>query len=99
MTNKVFSQQQIRDLLRPIFDEYHVRRAVLFGSYAKGCATEKSDVDILVDSGLIGLSFFGLLEDVVTKLNKSVDLIDTSQVIPGSTVDSEIKATGVVIYE
>lgn len=31
------------------------------------------------------------IEDVVTKLNKSVDLIDTSQVIPGSTVDSEIK--------
>jgi len=99
MTNKVFSQQQIGDLLRPIFDEYHVNRAVLFGSYAKGCATETSDVDILVDSGLIGLSFFGLLEDVVTKLNKSVDLIDTSQVIPGSTVDSEIKKTGVVIYE
>ena len=71
----------------------------VFESYAKGCATEKSDVDILADSGLIGLSFFGLLEDVVTKLNKSVDLIDTSQVIPGSTVDSEIKATGVVIYE
>ena len=45
------------DLLRPIFDEYHVRRAVLFGSYAKGCATEKSDVDILVDSGLIGCPF------------------------------------------
>ena len=70
MTNMVFSQQQIGDLLRPIFDEYHVHRAVLFGSYPKGCATEKSDIDILVDSGLIGLSFFGLLEDVVTKLNK-----------------------------
>ena len=48
MTDMVFSQQQIGDLLRPIFDEYHVHRAVLFGSYAKGCATEKSDVDILV---------------------------------------------------
>ena len=70
-----------------------------FSSRVKGCATEKSDVDIFVDSGLIGLSFFGLLEDVVTKLNKSVDLIDKSQVIPGSTVDSEIKATGIVIYE
>ena len=89
----------LHDTLRPIFDEYHVHRAVLLGSYAKGCATEKSDVDIFVDSGLIGLSFFGLLEDVVAKLNKSVDLIDKSQVIPGSTVDSEIKATGIVIYE
>ena len=42
---------------------------------------------------------FDVLEDVVAKLNKSVDLIDKSQVIPGSTVDSEIKATGIVIYE
>ncbi|MBS7305730.1 MAG: nucleotidyltransferase domain-containing protein [Lachnospiraceae bacterium] len=38
----------LHDTLRPIFDEYHVHRAVLFGSYAKGCATEKSDVDIPV---------------------------------------------------
>ena len=34
------------------------------GTSAKGVATAKSDIDLLVDSGLRGLAFFGLLEDV-----------------------------------
>lgn len=53
----------------------------------------------MVDSGLKGLSFFGLLEDVVTSLGKDVDLIDVTQIAPDSLVDQEIKKTGVVIYE
>ena len=58
-----------------------------------------NDVDILVDSGLQGLAFFGLLDDVCESLSCSVDLIDTKDVIPGSLVDREIRNTGVVIYE
>ncbi len=88
----------IRENLIPVFGRYNVRKAVLFGSYAKGMADEKSDVDILVDSGLRGLKFFGLLEDVTSALNMQVDLIDSSQVEPGSRVQSEIDSTGVLIY-
>ncbi|MEE1264527.1 hypothetical protein [Ruminococcus sp.] len=55
-------------------------------------------MDILVDSGLKGLEFFGLSEDVVTTLDKNVDLLDTSQIIPNSTVDKEIAKSGVLIY-
>lgn len=61
-------------------------------------ARKHSDVDILVDSGLRGLSFFGLLEDVVTSLGKNVDLLDSSQLTPDSLVGEEIKKSGVVIY-
>ena len=77
---------------------HNVKKAVLFGSYAKGLAKKNSDVDILVDSGLKGLAFFGLLEDVVTSLEKDVDMIDVSQVIKNSDVDNEIKRSGVMIY-
>ena len=59
-----YSVSQIKKILSPIFEAHHVRRAVLFGSYAKGTARERSDIDILVDSGLRGLAFYGLLEDV-----------------------------------
>ena len=72
---------------------------MLFGSYGKGLATPESDVDILVDSGLPGLSFFGLLEDVCQSLDCPVDLIDTRDVIPGSAIEREIQRTGTVIYE
>ena len=71
----------------------------LYGSYAKGTAQPASDVDLWVDSGLRGLSFFGLLEDVCRCVQCEVDLIDRADVIPGSAVDREIHNTGVVIYE
>ena len=92
------SIESIRENISPIFGRYNVRKAVLFGSYAKGIADEKSDVDIFVDSGLKGLKFFGLLEDVTNALNMQVDLIDSSQVESGSRVQSEIDSTGVLIY-
>lgn len=98
MNNQTYTVAQIQDLLVPIFREYNIRKAVLFGSYAKGSAKDKSDIDLLVDSGLKGLAFFGLLEDVVNVLGKDVDLLDTSQVVPNSDVDNEISKTGVLIY-
>ena len=98
MTDTVYSVEGIRALLRPVFDTYHIKKAVLFGSYAKGIAQKNSDVDILVDSGLKGLAFFGLLEDVVTALDKNVDLLDSVQVCPDSEVDREIQKSGVVIF-
>ncbi len=98
MTNQIYSPHQIQTILIPIFQEYNIRKAVLFGSYAKGIAQDKSDIDLLVDSGLKGMAFFGLLEDVVTALGKDVDLLDTSQIIPDSEVENEIAKTGVVIY-
>ena len=97
--NNTYTVSQIQDILVPIFREYNIRKAILFGSYAKGSAKDKSDIDLLVDSGLKGLAFFGLLEDVVNALGKDVDLLDTSQIIPNSDVDNEIKKTGVMIYE
>ena len=94
-----YTISQIRDRLTPVFRRNNVRRAVLFGSYGKGLATPQSDVDILVDSGLLGLSFFGLLEDVCQSLDCPVDLIDTRDVIPGSAIEREIQRTGTIIYE
>ena len=90
--------ESIKENLIPVFGRYNIKRAVLFGSYAKGTATERSDIDIYVDSGLRGLKFFGLLEDVTEALQKPVDLIDRSQIEKGSKVMSEIKKTGVLIY-
>lgn len=97
--NSVYSIDELKTTLNPIFKEQGVNKAVLFGSYAKGLADEKSDIDILVDSGLKGFAFFGLLEMVSTALRVPVDLIDVRQVEEGSPVDNEIKKSGLVIYE
>ena len=60
--DKVYTIPELKTILSPVFAEHGVKRAVLFGSYAKGVATPLSDVDLVVDSGLRGLAFFGLLE-------------------------------------
>lgn len=96
---RMYSVGELKECLAPVFRKNGVRRATLFGSYAKGLASASSDVDLMVDSGLRGLAFFGLLEDVCQSLGCDVDLIDQTQIVPDSRVDREIRRTGVVIYE
>ena len=97
--DKVFTIDEIKSLLFPVFQGYNIKRAVLFGSYSKGIATPGSDVDLVVDSGLKGLRFIGLIKDIRESLHgKDVDVFDTTHIDHGSLVDREIKNTGVEIY-
>ena len=96
---KVYTVPQLRAILTPIFSRYGVRRAVLFGSYGKGIATEKSDVDLLVDSGLRGLKFVGFLDEVQRTVGKEVDLFDVTHIQAGSRIEREIRDTGITVYE
>jgi len=89
----------IQEAITPVLKQHGVVKAVLFGSHAKGCARENSDVDLLVDSGLRGLAFVGLIEDLFVSLNKSVDVIDVTHINKGTKIEREIEETGVVVYE
>ena len=96
--SKVYTLPELQRILTPIFRQNGVKQAILFGSYAKGLATAKSDIDLLVDSGLRGLAFFGLLEDVATAIDAPIDLLDVSQIEKNSRIDREIRENGVAIY-
>ena len=96
--SKVYTVAELQRVLDPVFARFGVKRAVLFGSYAKGQAGEGSDVDLLVDSGLRGLAFYGLLDSVASALEVPVDLIDASQIDRGSRIEQEIAGSGVQIY-
>ena len=95
----IYTLPQLTSVLTPLFSKYDIRKAVLFGSYGKGNATEKSDIDLLVDSGLRGLRFIGFLDEVQKAVGKDVDLFDVTHIQAGSEIDREIKQTGVVVYE
>ena len=97
--SEVYTIAQLQGVLTPVFQKNKVRKATLFGSYSKGKATVHSDIDIMVDSGLRGLAFFGLVDDVCESLDCEVDLIDIRDITPDSKVDLEIRNSGVVIYE
>ncbi len=99
MYSDIYTVGELTNLLAPVFKNYNINKAVLFGSYSEGLANEKSDVDLLVDSGLRGLRFVGLMEDVRNAVGKETDILDVTHIEENSEVDNEIKKTGVVIYE
>lgn len=99
MQKNIYSIEEIQNILVPVFNKHNVKKAVIFGSYAKGKATEDSDVDLLLDSGLKGLGFVGLIEDIRVSLNKQVDVFDYTHIIPDSRISGEINKDGIVIYE
>ena len=89
----------IQAALTPVFNAYGISRAVVFGSVAKGTATEKSDLDLLVDSKLRGLHFVGFMEAVRQAAGVPVDVLDVTHIETDSRIDREIRSTGVTIYE
>jgi predicted nucleotidyltransferase len=101
MASNIISVEQIRERTIQVLRKYPVDKAILFGSYAKGEATNKSDIDLCIDTNgeLRGLDFVGLLEILVDALGADIDLIDKSHIEPDSLVIQEIEDGGVVIYE
>ena len=89
----------IQTILSPVFDSYDISRAVLFGSVAKGTATDNSDLDLMVDSKLRGLKFVGFMEAVRQAVGMPVDILNISHIEKGSRIEHEINSTGVTIYE
>jgi len=98
MKNNIYKIEEIKSRLAPVFGANGVKSALLFGSYANGSATGKSDIDLLVDSGLKGLDFVGLIEYIREALEKNVDVIDVRYVKKDSKVYNEARSTGVPIY-
>ena len=74
MSEKIYTIDELKIILANIFKNFAVRKAILFGSYAKNTPTAKSDIDLVIDSNgeLLNIYFYGLLEDLVQKLQKIV---------------------------
>ena len=86
----VLTLEQIKGACKTVLNEYSVKYCILFGSYAKGCANEKSDVDLLISTDVKGLRFFGIVEALRNELHKKVDLLDLKQLTDNSELLDEI---------
>ncbi len=81
-----------------VFERYEVSFCYLFGSYAKGKATQTSDVDLLISANVKGLKFYGLVEEIRTALHKKVDVLDMNQLKENIELTEEIFKDGIKIY-
>lgn len=94
----ILTIDQIRKICGEIFKDYSVEYCYLFGSYAKGKATEKSDVDLLVAMPVDGMKFFELIEVLREQLKKKIDLLDIAQLENNPALVQEILRDGMKIY-
>lgn len=94
----ILDLEYIKEKCDSVFSEYPVHYCVLFGSYAKGKATETSDVDLLVSSDVKGLKFFGMVEKLRTALHKKVDVLGLEQLRDNLELTDKILKSGIRIY-
>ena len=92
--------EDIRNGLGEIFEGYkdNIEFCYLYGSYAKGYATETSDIDLCVSTSLTGLKYVGLAEKIRTKLHKKIDLIRLSELNDNMELTTEILKSGIKVY-
>jgi predicted nucleotidyltransferase len=87
----IYSIEQIKERVEPIAKKYGITSVYLFGSYAKGLATDESDVDLLIDktgSTLKGLfAMGGLYNDLQNAIGKQIDIITTGALEDKGTHD------------
>lgn len=93
------SIQSVKQLAIPILKKHDVIRASLFGSFARGEETEKSDIDILIEppKGMTLFDMAGMQIDLQDILKKSVDLVTYRSINP--RLKNYILKDEKVIYE
>lgn len=87
-------------VLQKFFTEKPVKRAFLFGSYARNEADKNSDIDILVEldhSKPIGMKFFNFQDELEQLLKRKVDLVSDGGL--SKYIKPYIDKDKVLIYE
>jgi uncharacterized protein len=86
--------------IKHFFSDKPVKSVYLFGSYARGEASEDSDVDLLIDwdyTKPIGWNYGFWWEEVKNLLSKNVDFVSAKWVSP--IIEKYINEDKVLIYE
>lgn len=99
----VYSVEQIARLVLPVAQKYGLKAVYLFGSYARGTATEDSDIDLLIDTS--GTDIKSLLSlsvvycDLEEALHKHIDLITVSSLEQRPQMETDSRFRDAVLRE
>ncbi|MGB8454121.1 MAG: nucleotidyltransferase domain-containing protein [Anaerocolumna sp.] len=83
-----YSIEELKEIIAPIAEKYHISKVYLFGSFARGDYNEQRDVDLRIEKGeLKGMfALCGFYTEVEEALQMKVDVLTT-----GSLEDDFLK--------
>ncbi len=96
----ILTKEQIQNTIKNFFADKPVNKVWLFGSYARGDADEKSDVDVLIDFEIdakIGWEYYCWFDDLSELFKKKVDIV--SHGWENKYIKPYIDKDKIVIYE
>ena len=99
-SNYICNINFIKHVCKEVFSTMYpeVKAAYLFGSYARGEATGKSDIDILVVIPPIGMKYYGIAVDLEERLHKKIDLHTHRQLLESEPFLEQVLKDGIKIY-
>lgn len=94
-----YTIEEIKSKTVPIAERHGISRMSLFGSYARGEATDESDIDIYVDKGEMNtlIKYMDFVYELEEGLNCHVDVVTTG--IRDKEFLEIIQKDGVLLYE
>ena len=99
MAANIYTVDEICQIIKELSNKYDIRNAYLFGSYARGEATEKSDIDIVIQGGkdFKGGSIFSLGEEIRSNTQKAVDIFEMQELNEGTPFYNQVLKERVVL--
>ena len=99
----IYTVDEIRRIVQPIAERHSLRAVYLFGSYARGAASESSDIDLVIDT--TGTALKSLLQvsavycELAEALQKPVDLLTLGSLQQRAQMPSEAEFQNTVWKE
>ena len=99
----IYTIEEIKRRVLPVIQKYNIPALYLFGSYARGEATEESDLDFLVDTTVTRLTSLLSLGELYCDLEeifqKEIDLVTMRSVMQKSQTESDCSFRDTVMKE
>lgn len=74
----IYTLGDIGAIIAPIAKKYNIKAVWVFGSYARGEATDTSDVDLVIDldgCSSIGWDVYSIFDEIGSALGKETDIV------------------------
>lgn len=93
------AKMELEISIKTLLLKYHAEYAILFGSYARGDATEESDIDIIVVGGehFCPKDIFAFGEELHQKTKKDVDVFEIREINKNTAFYDNVIKEGVRI--